>query len=244
MRTGRLPGILTILFTASVSFSAECPPIGGIEPLLKAGKMVLLGELHGTQEAPAFALDVACHAAKAGIPVVVGLELSTAERGRVQTFLNSEGNATDTAALLAGNLWQRDYQDGRNSRAMVGLIENMRQLREQGRGVGVVFYDAPAGRGAQDREVRMAAALATSMNAHPESVHVVLTGNLHSRVAPGVPRNKDYEPMGYLLAQRVAAKRLLAFDVAHEGGTAWICSPECGVAQLGRAPNAARGQRR
>ena len=42
--------------------------------------------------------------------------------------------------------------------------------------------------------------------------------------------------MGLLLLDRVAPRRVLAFDVAHEGGSAWLCSPECGVASLRGRP--------
>jgi len=65
---------------------------------------------------------------------------------------------------------------------------------------------------------------------------VVLTGNMHSRVAPGFARNQVYRSMGNLSLVKIAPGRLISFDVAHRGGTAWICGPDCGVVQLGGRP--------
>ena len=64
--------LMTTLFAAA-AVTTPCPPIEGLEPLLAPGKILLLGELHGTEESPAFALDVACHAANTGLEVIVGL---------------------------------------------------------------------------------------------------------------------------------------------------------------------------
>ena len=43
--------------------AASCEPIEGIQALLKPGRVLLLGELHGTVESPEFTREVACHAA-------------------------------------------------------------------------------------------------------------------------------------------------------------------------------------
>ena len=66
-----------------------------------------------------------------------------------------------------------------------------------------------------------------------EGVTLILTGNLHSRTHRGRPGDLDYEPMGFLLSGILAPGRVVSLDQAHGGGTAWICSPGCGVAQLG-----------
>jgi uncharacterized protein (TIGR03067 family) len=39
--------------------------------------------------------------------------------------------------------------------------------------------------------------------------------------------------MGYLLGQAVSSDRLTALNVAHDGGSAWLCNPDCGVSQIG-----------
>ena len=213
--------------------AATCPPIKGLDALLRPGRVLLLGELHGTQESPAFALDVACHAAHAGVPIVIGLELDSGEQDRVEAYLRSKGTDEDRAALVATHTWSRTYQDGRNSEAMLGLIDGARRLREDGRDVRVVLFDSPGAGSAQARDRAMGANLATAAGSTTGGVLVALAGNLHTRVSRGRPRNPEFEPMGHVLAGKITAERIVALDVAHGNGTAWICAPECGVQRLG-----------
>ena len=226
-----------VLATSAVmaSDSGPCKPIDGIEPLLTPGTTLLLGEIHGTEESPAFALEVACHASAEGDPVVVGLELRSSEQERVDAFMNSEGTDEDRNALLAGPTWRASYQDGRASHAMVQLIDGLRKLRRDGRKVSVVLFDASGKNGGQQRERDMARNLAAAAAASPGAVLVVLTGNMHSRVTKGTSRNSEYEPMGYLIGQEESVGRLISLNVAHAGGSAWICAPDCGVSSLSGA---------
>jgi uncharacterized protein (TIGR03067 family) len=224
--------VLAVVSLCPAVASEPCKPIDGIQPLLKPGKTLLLGEIHGTVESPAFALDVACHAARADLPVVVGLELSTGEQTRVDAFLESQGTEEDRSTLLAGPPWQRSYQDGRASRAMFDLIDGLRRLRGKGHTVGVTMFDAPATRGGQQRDRDMARNLAAVVTEAQRSMVIVLTGNNHSRITQGLPRNSTYEPMGYVLGRETSTDNLIALNVAHGGGSAWICAPDCGIANL------------
>lgn len=216
----------------AAAVAEPCRPIDGLQPLLRAGRVLLLGEIHGTMESPAFALEVACHAMELDLAVIVGLELATAEQARVDIFLDSAGTEQDRVALLAGPPWQSSYQDGRASRAMLDLIDGLRQLRRQGRQVGVALFDAPVSGGGQRRDGEMARQLATVIGGSPASLMIVLTGNVHSRIIAGMPRSPSYEPMGYLLGRATSFDNLVALNVAHAGGSAWICAPACGVQEL------------
>ena len=128
-----------VLATSVLAAHPEpCQPIDGIRPLLEPGTILLLGEIHGTEESPAFALHTACHAARSGLPVIVGLELRAVEQARVDAFLASSGTDEDRRALLAGSVWQAGYQDGRASHAMVDLIDGLRVMRGEGHEVRVI----------------------------------------------------------------------------------------------------------
>lgn len=218
---------------ASEALAERCRPIPGLDGLLEPGVVLLLGELHGTEESPAFLVDVACHAVAAGLPTLVGLELSPAERQRVDAFLASAGSRSDRRALLAGDLWQRDYQDGRASAAMSGAIEGVRRLRrEDGPTVDVLLFDAPYDR---LRDARMAEIVVRGARQNATGATLILTGNFHSRVEP----RGGSEPMGLLVAEAVGPQRVVSLDVAHRGGTAWLClaTPEgqqCGSARVRR----------
>ena len=213
--------------------SAGCEPIEGLQALLAPGRVLLLGELHGTVESPAFTGDVACHAAKVGLEVVVALELSPAATSDIETFLRSAGEPSDRTELLSGSLWQRSYQDGRTSRAMADLLDGLARLVREGHSVRVALFDAQPAGGGQARERAMAVNLASSIDAAPEAMHIVLTGNVHSRITKGSRRSPDYEPMGYLLSQILGVERLTSLNVSHAGGSAWVCAPDCGVARIG-----------
>jgi len=229
----RLCLLLAVVSINVAAADEPCRPIDGIEPLLKAGKVLLLGELHGTVESPAFALDVACHAAGKGLPVVVGLELWPGEQERVDAFLESTGTEEDRDALLEGPMWQSSYQDGRNSRAMLDLIDGLRTLRAEELPVRLALFDASGKAGGQQRERDMARNLAAAVAASPRAMTIVLSGNRHTRVTRGDPRNADFEPMGYLLGQATSFDELIALNVAHGSGSAWICAPDCGIQRLG-----------
>jgi uncharacterized protein (TIGR03067 family) len=227
--------LLPLVLATSVMASGPgpCKPIEGLGPLLAPGTILLLGEIHGTEESPAFVLDAACHAARSNLPVVIGLELRPGEQERVDAFMDSEGTEADRRAMLAGSMWQASYQDGRASHAMVELIDGLRKLRRDGRTASVVLFDASGAKGGQQRERDMARNLAAAAADASRSILIVLTGNMHSRVTKGTARDSEYEPMGYLLAQEVSVERLVALNVAHAGGSAWICAPDCGPSSLG-----------
>jgi len=204
------------------ALAADCPEIPGAETALRPGAVVLLGELHGTAEAPRAAGDLVCRALQGGAPALVGLEIPRAEQGRLDAFLASDGGAAARAALLAGDFWRREDQDGRTSRAMAELLERLRGLRAEGARLTVLAIDEPAA--AAGRDAAMAAALATAIgDAPPGGVTVVLTGNLHNRLAPGTPWDPEYEPMGLLLARRLSEAEIVSLELAHAGGAAWFC---------------------
>ena len=225
---GLLVGICT-----SVGYAAECAPIGGIEGVLRPGLVLVLGELHGTNESPAFARDVACHGVAAGLQVIVGVEILTGERERIDTFLDSEGTPADRKAVLAGAQWQGGYQDGRTSYAMLELLEGLRRLHAETSKIRVVPFDTGNAGGGQARDRGMGRTMAKAVEGAPEAVAIVLTGNMHSRHTRGRARNADYEPMAWVMKQSIGDRELLSLDVAHGGGSAWICTPECGITDLG-----------
>jgi hypothetical protein len=219
--------LLLFLFLLSVPLpglagAPECKAVRGIEPLLKPG-VVLLGEIHGTNESPAFVGEIVCHALRAGLPVTVGLEIPGEEEPRFAAYLDSAGTAADREALLAGAFWQDAYQDGRRSEAMLGLVERLRQLRKQGAKVRLVLLDVTGASSGQERDRAMAERLKAAAGGAPADLIVTLTGNIHNRTVQGTPWDASYEPMGYLVA-RDSALHPLSLDVSYTGGTAWTCT--------------------
>jgi hypothetical protein len=84
----------------------DCRPSAGLEPLLADRDALLVGEVHGTVESPAFFAETACAALAGGRAVTVALEIPVAEQARLEAFLASPGGAADRAALLTGAFWR------------------------------------------------------------------------------------------------------------------------------------------
>lgn len=217
------------LFVALLSPAAgpapPCEPIPGAGDLLRPGVVLLLGEIHGTVEAPDAVSSLVCEALGRGLSVTVGLEFPRAEQGSIDAYLSSAGTAADEALLLASGWWQRGYQDGRSSRAMFELVRALGDSDAFGQTLRVILIDDPASR---DRDRAMADVLAVAIGQRPEDLYIVLTGNLHNRLVPG-----RTEPMGYQLSRLELENEIVALEITHGGGTAWVCTSDgCGVLSL------------
>jgi hypothetical protein len=199
-----------------------CREIEGIAPLLGPGRVLLLGEIHGAVEPPAFARDVVCAALERGLDVTVELEIPISEDARAQSFLSSGGTPEEVRALLAGDFWQAGYQDGRPSRARLDLLEALRGLRSVGSRVKVVLID-PGIPTAAERDRGMAERLGVAVEASPAGFHVALIGNLHTSLDIGTPWDARYENAAYLFARAHPGVKAIALDVARTGGMAWTC---------------------
>ncbi|NTX06121.1 hypothetical protein [Myxococcus sp. CA040A] len=207
---------------APSQFAVECGlPIIGLGKQAKPGAVLLLGEMHGTQEVPRFVAQASCQATVAGIPVTVGLELPLENQGRVDAFLESQGGEEDWLKLMEAPFWRSPYPDGRGSAAMANMLEHLRQLRAQGLDVDVFVFDHPKANG-QQREDAMAGTVAFQVESSPQRFHMVLSGNIHARTKQGLPWDKKHRPMGLLLKQRLDS--VVSLDMAYDTGTTWICS--------------------
>lgn len=192
---------------------ADCgPAISGMEAVLKPSAFVVLGEVHGTQEAPAFAARLACHAAAAGQPVRLALELPVEEQARLDAFVAGEAEGPLDSAF-----WRREVQDGRSSQAMRQLLERVREWKRAGLPVRVVAFDA----GGKDRDDTMAAQLRQSRSEARGDTFIVLVGNLHARRDVGAPWDEKLQFMTHRLLE--AEPGLVSLDLVNAGGSAWIC---------------------
>lgn len=186
--------------------------------------VVLVGEIHGTDQAPAFVGELACAAAAEGTAVTVALEISAREQARLDAYLASAGTPDARAALLAGPFWTRSTQDGRSSTAMLALLERLRRLHADGRRIAVIAVDEER---AGTRDVDMAEHITRAV--HPGGRVIALLGNVHASQRLGRPNLPDYVPAGYLLR----ALAPLGVRVGARGGEAWVCAPTCGVLAVG-----------
>jgi hypothetical protein len=244
---GRRALILALVAGAALhgACAARAKPPAASAPAFECGEdvagreqltapLVLLGEIHGTSEIPAVFGRLVCRAAEGqrSGSILVGLEIFTTAQPALDAFLDSDGGPRARAALLEADFWQREYQDGRSSRAMLELLEQIRRQRAAGLKVVVRAIDPPDWTSPGERDARMAEAIQQSIDAvHPARTYVMV-GNVHSRALKGYPWNPaaDYLPMGARL--RETHPDLIALDTAY-AGSAWTCTSaqakDCGV---------------
>lgn len=137
--------------------------------------VVLVGEIHGTDQAPAFVGQLACAASADGTAVTVALEISAQEQPRLDAYLASAGTPAARAAVLAGPFWTRSTQDGRSSTAMLALLERLRRLNADGRRVAVIAVDEER---IGARDVGMAEQITRAVQ--PGRRVIALLGNVHA----------------------------------------------------------------
>jgi hypothetical protein len=193
---------------------------------------MLMGEVHGTVEAPAAFGAAVCHALRQGRAVSVGLELYRDQVEPLAAYLASDGGNPAIAQLLRSSFWTRTAQDGRSSAAMLALVERLRAMRQHYPDLVVFILEdeagmpsAPAGLA---RDQTMAARVRAEHGHRPQALILTLSGNVHNRlnVTPSIPgRHAIATPMGVLLTDLSPRSVLLE----PSGGTAWVCAPECGV---------------
>jgi hypothetical protein len=205
--------------------------VKGAAPLLEPGKLLVLGEMHGSDEFPATLADLARQGAAIG-PVNVYLELPEAEQHVVDDLVAGQGAKTPPAA----GAWARAYQDGRSSAAMWKLLVSLTDLARETKRVHVHLIDVPETSHpdkefARKRDRSMADVVIGSVHAHPAELHLALVGNAHSRLKFGVPWDPQYAPFAYLVKEGgVPVTSVLG---TYSTGSIWSCeSPElssCGV---------------
>ena len=211
--------------------ASEAPQCGReIENLaaLASAPIILLGELHGLEAVPAFAIGLACRLAGAGTPVLLALEIPRQEQSRIDAYLASKGGTPNETALLDGAFWRREFQDGRSSRARLALLETARALRAEGLPLRVVAVD-DASVPAPARDSAMASGLLAAKR--PGETALLLVGDLHARTKPGAPWNPNIVWAGVQL--RAKEPKLVSLVNRFIGGEAWICTgnapSDCGV---------------
>jgi hypothetical protein len=206
---------------AAKAAQAECGiPVEGAGPLFAAGHTLLLADPLGTRELPSAALRMVCEAAMKGVPVTLALSLPGSEQPLLDTYLASAGTAGDALELLRGSsFWRRVDQDGRSSRAMLWLVEQVRRLRASGKDVSLRAFDADKEAG-NAREAKMAERLMEYRGKHPGAWLLVLAGASHVRTSTE-GRADDVEPFGARLVR--SQPFVKALDVGFSRGTQFAC---------------------
>lgn len=104
------------------------------------------------------------------------------------------------------------------------MLDFLEELRHRHATVQLFAFDRPG----PERDRNMAAVVTRHIAA--ESVLIVLTGNVHSRIRNGTPWDPNFETMGaFIKAQH---NETISVQFGMQEGTAWVCAPECGVRDI------------
>ncbi|NYT41215.1 hypothetical protein HZY97_10640 [Sphingomonas sp. R-74633] len=213
----------------------DCTPIPGSAAILDdpAVDYVILGEMHGTHETPAFFGDLVCVAA-ARRPVIVSLEIPRDDQPVLDAWLASSGDAAAQAALFQASFWSSN--DGRSSVAMLALIERLRVMFQAKKILGVAATMDPSASAPGDQtpyERAMATGWIRARVAHPGARLVALVGNAHA-----VPGKVTFAKGTAFMAAASFLPRAHTATLgnADVGGTAWMCMTldNCGPQPVGR----------
>lgn len=219
--------MIALLIAALLTTQSTCAPPEGFDALVEGPeRFIIVGELHGTAEAPAAFAEMVCAAADRG-PVTVALELPVDMQRRLEAFLAAP-DAASALATLEGSRWATPrMNDGRNSQAMLAMMQSIRDLRAAGRDVAFHAFQPsaprPPGLTQAWYELDMAHALAGAINERPSAKVLAIVGSIHARKA-----RLDHLPaLGLPAAGHLPGAEVVSLRVAQQGGEAWNCQQEC-----------------
>ncbi len=204
-----------------------CQPQSLLDVSVIRQQVILTGELHGTQEVPAFVSGLACGLVNGGRKVVLSMELAAHLQPEIDQYLKSDGGELARKQLVASQFG--DLNDGRGSQAYLALLDDVRKMKQAGANIGIAATDIGSEdeKGIKDsdwtqnlRDRIMANKIVAVARANPDSVVLSLAGYVHASQKKASYVSDSFEPMGYVIAQQVPA---YSIGFTHGGGTAWGC---------------------
>lgn len=220
-----MASVLGAMVSAAVVGAAPLDFSPVLDRVAAGTRVVIVGEVHGTQETPEAFGQLVSQAVERFGSATVALELPHAG-GLYGEFV---AGLWDGGRILALPFWARSG-DGRQSEAMLRLLFRLRELRSSGADVVLQVFDSRAGYAGQGDAALAEALRGIVADADGRPV-LVLTGNLHARKRAGASFDPDFRPM----AHRLEDLPNLSLDARFSGGSAWICQPgnDCGPQELG-----------
>lgn len=219
------------LFAAALMGATQpaCSPPNGTDALLATPQKVLvIGESHGTAEAPAAFAELVCAATEQG-PVTVGLEMPESDQPLLDFVMAAPDEATAARTLRNGEFGDIRRNDGRHSQAMFDMIIAIWRLKASGHDVAIRAF-APRmsvirGRDQAWWELEMAYGMSRILVIRPDARVLILVGDLHARKTP-IGR---LAAVGLPAAGHLHASDTLSLHFAQQGGESWGCQAECGL---------------
>jgi hypothetical protein len=200
----------------------QCEAVSGLEAAIHSRRLVVLGDIPGTNEIPDFVVRLACQAARTGVPTVVALELFRVDQDWVDTYLASQGSRDEkTAFIQVSRSFKPQLGGAHGSAAVLELLDKLRVLRDAGLPLRVIAFDEPPQ--TATREKTRASTLERFRRSDPDAFVVVVVERGHAGTLLAPSETADHAPLGYYLARW--GLRPLVLDVRTLGGQTWTCVP-------------------
>lgn len=208
----------------------KCDPLPGWETIAEAadGKFLILGDQHGTVEAPAALAEYVC-AASDGRSLLVALELASPLDPAYRAAWNGPHEGF-RGRILAIDEWAA-REDGVTSTAMLDMLERLHALKSAGRQIDIAAFN-----GARDEAQRAQFSHLPSQEPHEASqaaniraaatrgaYHqtIVFVGPAHAQKAINYPgQSREFRSMAMLIAAR---ENVISLAMTHHGGESWSC---------------------
>lgn len=220
--------MIELLASLLLATAPDCRRVEGAEVLWsEEPKFLIVGELHGTAEAPAAFADLVCAALERG-PVTVALEYPVQMQSVFDTFMAEQDETAARTGLLAYQHGPFRHHDGRGSEAMLAMLSRLRAMHQAGGDLRLLATvpDSPnvPGFTQSHAELDRAYLWSTAARAHPERRMMIFVGTVHAQKTGRVGSN-----LGPPAAAHFRPQEVLSLFVAQQGGEAWNCRATCGV---------------
>lgn len=226
---------LTLALASGVPAPA-CDPLPGWQEVADEarGKYLVLGESHGSAEAPAATAEYVCAVAEDG-PVLLAIEFSSPDNAGFRRAWAKPHDELRAALFTEVSDWGT-RQDGVASLAMLEMLERLHALKEAGRTIDIVAFNGANGDaqraafaglpGQEPHEAAQAANIREAAQARDYAHVVVLVGGFHAEKLPAVLGDTPTRPMANLLAP---ADRVVSLNMHSDGGETWSCQLAVGA---------------
>lgn len=200
----------------------NCANYAGAETVIERARshLIVLGEMHGTNESVHAFENLICSALEQNVPVRVGLEANWSQGGPLNAALTGPidmQKVHDAAPAMWG------VHDGRSSEAVLDLLNQISDWRLDGHRVSVFAFDAEPEEwvSSKNQSIARDEAMAKQVDQHLsdfDGAVILLTGEFHARKAAFKFADQSFIPMASLIKQRP----VLSLAMRYGAGDAWV----------------------
>ena len=185
--------------------------------------IILFGEIHGTNESPAFFFDYICQLEPTYDIINVFLEIPSSYQGDIDHYMQTKSSIESDYSLIRKKFWNKKNQDGRTSISNLQLLRNLKHLNHTKK--INVFPVAPSREQLKSDLSRTEIMFSNIVNKLEPNAHnqisLALLGRNH--VVKRVRHTREKSLKDLFSSSGLSYAALL---IKHSGGKVWNCIPD------------------